>query len=200
MFIYCLWCDPVPRAAAGSSGCAAVSGEPAGECDEKYVDEFRRRRMRQWWSRECNLGGSCGDNSSDRGAALARGWRRAGLDRWTRAMKEETIQLHEALGMWSEAEQNMRTAAGEVAMGLQALMAAKMDTEYWSQYVEECIDAVVTSSHKRGEAEGMALRGFNSVSSCLPIPWWEHKEVQTMKKEEVTWTWHEDRLEMETDD
>ncbi len=38
---------------------------------------------------------------------------------------------------------------------------------------------VVLSSRRREQAEGMALRGLDGLSSLLPAPWWAHRRVQT---------------------
>ena len=118
-----------------------------------------------------------------------------------RQVDSDVEEMKEVLKGWDMAEKNLRVVTGEVARDLLAMKSALVEVEYWTSKLEDAVDDLVTSSHRRSMAEGVAMRGHDGQNSWLPAgDWWRHKGMQTvdLKEEEQTWYWQGDELRPET--
>ncbi len=108
--------------------------------------------------------------------AVARGWRRAGMDRRMKKVEDNAQICRQA---WKTAEEDLRGAATAVSEELLRMRDVVCEVEEQGRLLQRYLDEVVLSSRRREQAEGMALRGHDGVSILLPAPWWAHRGVQT---------------------
>lgn len=114
-----------------------------------------------------------------RDVAVARGWRRAGMDRRMKKIEDDAQICRQALSTWRTAEEDLRGAATAVSEELLRMRDVVCEVEDQGRLLQRYLDEVILSSRRREQAEGMALRGHDGVSSLLPAPWWAHRGVQT---------------------
>lgn len=114
-----------------------------------------------------------------RDVAVARGWRRAGMDRRMKKIEDDAQICRQALSTWRTAEEDLRGAAAAVSEELLRMRDVVCEVEDQGRLLQRYLDEVIHSSRRREQAEGMALRGHDGVSSLLPAPWWAHRGVQT---------------------
>ncbi len=83
---------------------------------------------------------------------------------------------------------DLREAATAVSEELLRMPDVVCEVEDQGRLLQSYLDEVVLSSRRREQAEGIALRGHDGVSSLLPSPWWRIVGCRRRTENEISVT------------